>query len=256
MKNQSKGKFVFLYTLTLVNHAFVSWLIVYMRHLFPLFSHMMKRGFNVIESSPFLSNLISTQAQWESICFGLLLSVKPLGEAIMVWFWSKNTSLSSRFTLLSCVVLSAVSCLSFIVGIYFKSVTFLLFAQLLLGLSCSAIFLIQVILTALSTFEERTSTFNFMEWSVGLGMSFGPLIGSVLVSIQSAHSSLLPFMFVFLINLMMIAFCLRSIVPGTPLLEGVAKRKKKDPIRLVDGTCCHGFVFNFHFRVIIIGFLV
>ena len=128
MKNQSKGKFVFLYTLTLVNHAFVSWLIVYMRHLFPLFSHMMKRGFNVIESSPFLSNLISTQAQWESICFGLLLSVKPLGEAL--WFGSgqKTQVCLLVLLLLSCVVLSAVSCLSFIVGIYFKSVTFLLFA--------------------------------------------------------------------------------------------------------------------------------
>ena len=47
------------------------------------------------------------------------------------------------------------------------------------------------------------------------------------MSIQSAHSSLLPFMFVFLINLMMIAFCLRSIVPGTPLLEVLLKRKKR-----------------------------
>ena len=135
MKNQFKGKFVFLYAVTLINHAFVSWLIVYMRHLFPVFSQVIERGFNVIESSPFLSNLISTHAQWESICFGLLLSIKPLGEAIMVWFWSRRANLSSCFALRSGIALSAVACLCFILGIYFKWLTFLILAQLFLGLS-------------------------------------------------------------------------------------------------------------------------
>ena len=168
--------------LTLLNHAVVSWLIVSMyamQKIFPFVQHLSKSN--------------------QLLFLGSLLTAKPLAEGcVAAYFMLKQVS-NIRRTLLTCLFCLIVSMLTFVVAVSAHSVLFLFLAMFLLGVGCSAIFVIQIALAHWSTKENRTFIFNTMEWSIGLGMSIGPLVLSTIVSYHS-YSFAFVSVFVFLFS--------------------------------------------------------
>jgi MFS family permease len=154
--------------LTLLNHAVVSWIIVSMysmQNIFPFVQHLSKSS--------------------KLLFLGVLLTTKPLAEGcIAAYFMLKQVS-NIRRTLLVCLFCLIASMLTFVGAVSCQSVISLFVAMFLLGVGCSAIFVIQISLAQGSNKENRTFIFNMMEWSIGLGMSIGPLVLSTIVSRHS-----------------------------------------------------------------------
>ena len=185
-------KILFLNLLTFFNHAVVSWLIL---------------------ALPKIQGLIGAGAAEQHIpgiiILGVLMSVKPIVEGLVAFIYSLKSSFSLKKSLLLCLFggLSAAMC--FVMAIQSGCWLLIPLAQAFLGLSCSAIFFVQVGIAEWTSASRRTSFFNVMEWSVGIGMSLGPILGAWCVHLAHQPSYARPFFAVIAITCVLAIFLSR-----------------------------------------------
>jgi MFS family permease len=166
MRKVTFSRISLLYLVTFVNHALVSFGIMF-------FAPIMLHGH-------YFSSLNNFSSSSKVLIFGLLLSCKPLTEAVIAaCFYRLKLSSPHRYLQLF-LLLCLFSMLIFSFGLFYHHLVMIFIAQLFFGVGCAAIFVIQVLLAELSMVSRRTLVFNFMEWSVGLGMSLGPIVGAYL----------------------------------------------------------------------------
>jgi MFS family permease len=176
--DRKKIRIFFLYLLTFLNHAVVSWLILALPKI---------NQHSVVE-------------------LGMLMSVKPLVEAVIVYLYSVSVTFTMKRSLLFCLFGMVMAAVCFASAIYMHWFYLLFLAQFLLGIGCSAIYIVQVFLAKNSSVDDRTRVFNVMEWSIGVGMSLGPIVGVWVVHSFGPISFIRPFLFIAVIYALMVVF--------------------------------------------------
>ena len=176
--NHKKTRITFLYLLTFLNHAVVSWLILALPKI---------NQHSVVE-------------------LGMLMSIKPLCEAVIVYLYSVASSFTMKRSLLVCLFGMVIAAACFACAIYLNWFYLLFLAQFFLGIGCSAIFIVQVFLAENSSPDDRTRVFNMMEWFIGIGMSLGPVVGVWIVHSFGHTSFLRPFFFISVVYFLLIVY--------------------------------------------------
>ncbi len=180
MRNISLSRISLLFLVTFVNHALVSFGIMF---LAPIMLH-----------GHYFSSLSHFSSSSKVLIFGLLLSCKPLTEAIVAAYFYRLKLTSPQRYLKLFLLLTLLSMLLFSFGLFYRHLVMIFVAQLFFGVGCAAIFVIQILLAELSSSSQRTIVFNFMEWSVGVGMSLGPIVGAYLACLGGGWHPTTPYL--------------------------------------------------------------
>jgi MFS family permease len=216
MPEQHRQRYFILNTITLFNHAVVSWLIIFMPTLLLGFHKTIINWSHFLMPSLSASNPHLAYTRFQPVFLGVLLSLKPLSESIVTFFYMRKPSLFAHHYLRFCLLFLIGSCVLFIMSIQYHYLWLLFVAQVALGFGCSAIFLIQVALTQMSSEQQRTHIFNYMEWSIGIGMSIGPIIGMLLVGSGLSASLQRPFIAIAALAVLILVALILSFKPVKP----------------------------------------
>ena len=131
---------------------------------------LLKSEFFVVLSSWSLSSKMQL--------LGLLLSLKPVTEAVTAFVLSRLNRSRSISSLCGCLLLILLSLSLFAISLMQGQLWLLFVAQGLLGVGSAVIYLIETAVTEVTAPHERTRAFNSLEWAIGMGMLLGPIIGS------------------------------------------------------------------------------
>ena len=167
MEKHNKRPYYILFWICGWNNAIFSYCVVCFTPLFLISSH-----FSALNSLTHASRIA---------LLGYILAIKPLTEVAISYPLAKLIHTTNVKSILQLsIICSIVSILGFIVAYSYNYLSLMFFSQILFGLGSLNIIPIKLICCYPSQSTKRTKYFNFMEFSAGIGMLAGPILGGLL----------------------------------------------------------------------------
>ncbi len=154
--------------------------------------------FSVLLFDPSLTILPSnTTQEMRGFWLGLLFALMPLIQLFSSPIWGTISDNKGRKNpLLISLSITMLGHVISIFGVFFSSISILLFSRVILGIGCGNISIVQASIADLSTPEEKAKNFSLYSMAIGAAFTLGPFIGGFF----STWGFSLPFFFASLIT--------------------------------------------------------
>lgn len=147
-------------------------------------------------------NLVPLDIQeWlKHLILSLVLAIFPIAQFFGAYFIGGLADKYGRKKILTLTITgSVIGYLTFLLGFLFENIYVLIFGRAIAGFMSGNVTLVNTIISDLSSKQETTKNYSFIGLSIGLGLVFGPYIGSKLSTenyiseLFNLRSIMLPF---------------------------------------------------------------